>query len=51
VPEPASAFPNVNDRAAIKQTISGITRGAYVILGVGALALAGLIYGMFAVLS
>ncbi len=51
VPEPASAFPNVNDRAAIKQTISGITRGAYVILGVGVLALAGLIYGMFAVLS
>ncbi len=51
VPEPATAFPNVNDRAAIKQTIKGITRGAYVILGVGVLALAGLIYGVIGLLS
>jgi hypothetical protein len=46
VPEPDSAFPNVNDRSAIKQTIKEITRGAYAILGVGGLAFAGLIYGI-----
>ncbi|MDY6943848.1 MAG: sulfotransferase [Pseudomonadota bacterium] len=46
VPEPATAFPSVNDRAAIKETIKGITRGAYVILGVGALALTAVAYGL-----
>lgn len=46
VPEPASEFPNINDRAAIKATISGITRGAYVILGIGGLAAAALVYGI-----
>ena len=51
VPEPSSAFPNVNDRAAIKQTIKGMTRGAYVILGVGLLALFGLVYGVVSMLS
>ncbi|MCW8808922.1 MAG: hypothetical protein OQK79_12565 [Rhodanobacter sp.] len=44
VPVPASEFPNVNDRAAIKQTLAKLTRGAYVILGAGAAGAAGLIY-------
>lgn len=46
VPVPDTEFPNVNDRAAIKKTLRGMTRGAYVILGVGILASAGLIYGL-----
>ncbi|MES2405830.1 MAG: sulfotransferase family protein [Pseudomonadota bacterium] len=45
VPAPESEFPNVNDRAAIKKTIRDITKGAYVILGVGSVVLAGLVYG------
>ncbi|MHB1174573.1 MAG: sulfotransferase family protein [Sulfuriferula sp.] len=45
VPAPESEFPNVNDRAAIKKALNGMTRGAYVILGAGAAAVAGLIYG------
>lgn len=45
VPVPETDFPNVNDRAAIKKTLSSLTRGAYVILGAGALLLAGLVYG------
>jgi hypothetical protein len=32
VPEPSGEFPNLNDRAAIKQTIGGIIKGAYVML-------------------
>ncbi len=51
VPVPESAFPNVNDRAAIKKTLSKLTRGAYVILGVGAMAFAGLVYGAFRLFS
>lgn len=51
VPVPESAFPNVNDRAAIKKTLHELTRGAYVILGVGAAAFAGLIYGAFRLFS
>lgn len=35
VPVPDEPFPNVNDRAQIKTTIAGITRGAYRIVGVG----------------
>jgi hypothetical protein len=46
VPEPATEFPNVNDRAAIKQVIKGVTRVAYFVLGVAALFLSGLIYGL-----
>jgi hypothetical protein len=45
VPVPDTAFPNVNDRAAIKKVIGDITRGAYVIvagLAAGAALLAGL---------
>jgi hypothetical protein len=45
VPVPQLPFPNVNDRNAIKQTIRDITKGAYVILGIGSAALIGLIYG------
>ena len=44
VPVPDSEFPNVNDRAAIKKTLADMTRGAYVILGVGAAIATGLVY-------
>jgi len=47
VPVPDSKFPNVNDRAAIKKTLADMTRGAYVILGIGAAVVAGLAYGAF----
>lgn len=50
VSEPLGEFPNVNDRAAIKETISGMTRGAYVLLGLGAVLFAGLAYGIVRVL-
>lgn len=46
VPEPNGEFPNVNDRAAIKQVIKGMTRGAYVLLGLGSVLLAGIVYGI-----
>lgn len=42
---PNTEFPNVNDRREVKKTLREITRGAYVILGVGALILAGVTYG------
>ena len=42
---PATPFPNVNDRAAIKKVIANMTRGAYVIMAVGAIVLAALVYG------
>jgi hypothetical protein len=45
VPVPDEPFPNVNDRAAIKKTLRDLTRGAYAIIGFGAAALAGVIYG------
>jgi len=35
---PASAFPNVNDRAEVKKTIADFTKGAYIILGIGIVA-------------
>jgi hypothetical protein len=47
VPVPESKFPNVNDRIEIKKTVHEITRGAYVILGVGLTGFAGLAYGAF----
>ena len=47
VPVPESEFPNVNDRKAIKKTLSELTRGAYVILCIGSAAFAGLIYEAF----
>jgi hypothetical protein len=46
-PVPESKFPNVNDRPEIMKTIHEITRGAYVILGVGVAGFAGLAYGAF----
>ena len=45
VPVPETEFPNVNDRAAIKQVLRNMTRGAYVILAVAAMVLTGLVYG------
>lgn len=45
VPVPAGKFPNVNDRAEIKKVIAQMTRGAYFILGAGALVLALLVWG------
>lgn len=47
VPVPASEFPNVNDRAAIKKTLNEMTRGAYAILGLGAAASTGVLYELF----
>lgn len=47
VPVPESKFPNVNDRTAIKKTLHEITRGAYVILGIGLAGFASLAYGAF----
>ncbi|HTN98002.1 MAG TPA: sulfotransferase, partial [Nordella sp.] len=44
VPRPTGAFPNLNDRAAIKKVIADITRGAYVILA-GIAAAAALVAG------
>ena len=44
LPIPETDFPNVNDRAEIKKTIRGMVIGAYVILGVAALILLGIIY-------
>jgi hypothetical protein len=44
VPVPATEFPNVNDRKAFKKVLSGLTRGAYVILSAGAVVFAGLAY-------
>ena len=51
VPMPEAEFPNVNDRAAIKKTLNELTRGAYVILGIGAVALSGLFYGAVRIFS
>ncbi|MBF7729159.1 sulfotransferase family protein [Pseudomonas sp. N040] len=51
VPEPSTPFPNVNDRAAIKQSIGQMTRGAYGILGLAALAGAALLYGLLRLLQ
>lgn len=51
VPVPASEFPNVNDRAAIQTVIKGMTKGAYSILGLLGLTLAGAAYGLTRLLS
>jgi hypothetical protein len=44
VPVPDTPFPSVNDRAAIKQNIARMTRGAYAILAGSVALLAGLGY-------
>jgi hypothetical protein len=46
LPVPNTPFPNVNDRKQIKGFIAAMTKGAYVILGVGVLLLALLAYGL-----
>jgi hypothetical protein len=46
VPVPAGAFPNVNDRATMKRRIGKMTAAAHVIVGLGAVALAGIAYGV-----
>jgi hypothetical protein len=46
VPAPSTPFPNVNDRAQIKQTIAGIVRGAYTILAGLAALIALVLYGV-----
>ncbi len=43
---PETDFPNVNDRTEIKKTIADMTKGAYLFLTIGVLALAGIIYGL-----
>ena len=49
VPVLEDEFPNVNDREGIKKTIAGINKGAYVVLAIGALALAAIIYGLVSI--
>lgn len=44
VPVPATPFPNVNDRAEVKKTIADFTKGAYIILTIGAVLLAAIIF-------
>ena len=44
VPVPATAFPNVNNRADIKKVISSVKKAAYGILAAGATVAAGLFY-------
>ncbi|MHB8887121.1 MAG: sulfotransferase family protein [Methylovirgula sp.] len=51
VPVPAGAFPNVNDRGAIKKVIAGLTKGAYIILGLAGLAAAAALYAVVRALS
>jgi hypothetical protein len=46
VPAPKDPFPKVNDRAAIKKAIAGMTRGAYTILVGMALIAAAVIYSI-----
>jgi len=46
VPTPNGPFPNVNDRAEFQKIKRNIARGAYVILGVGAVIAAALAYGI-----
>lgn len=46
LPVPRTPFPNVNDRKEIKGFIAAMTKGAYVILGVGVLLLAALVWGL-----
>lgn len=43
---PKSPFPNVNDRNEIKKDIADMTKGAYFILGIAAIMVAGLLFGL-----
>jgi len=49
VPVLEDEFPNVNDREGIKKTIAGINKGAYMVLAIGALALAAIVYGFVSI--
>ena len=51
VPVPATPYPNVNSRAAFQKIKGELTKGAYVILALGAMAMAGLFYGVSRVLA
>lgn len=46
VPVPNTEFPNINDRADFQKIIGGMLRGAYMILGIGAVVAAAAIYGV-----
>jgi len=50
-PQPSTPFPNVNDRAQIKQEIRNIMKGAYVMLGGTIAAAALVIWGAVRLLS
>ena len=50
VPQPATKFPNMNDRAAIKKTIGDVIKGMYVVLAGYAVAAAVVIYGLYRLL-
>lgn len=51
VPVPDSEFPKVNDRAETKKRLVGMARGAYVILALGVVAVAGLVYAIVRIVS
>ncbi len=51
MPEPATPFPNVNDRAQIKKAIAGMTKGAYAILAGLGLAAAAIVAGAWYLLA
>jgi hypothetical protein len=51
VAQPAGPFPNLNDRAAIKQTIGNMIKGSYITLGAYSVAAAALIYGAYRLLA
>ena len=51
VPVPTSAFPNINDRAEFQKIKRGMAAGVYVILGLCAAAVAGLVYEAFRMFS
>ncbi len=50
LPPPATAFPNLNDRAAVKKAISGVIKGMYIVLGVYAIVVLAVIYGLYRLL-
>ena len=50
-PVPATPFPNVNDRAAFQKVKRGMAIGAYVILGLIAVAITGLAYAAARIFS
>jgi hypothetical protein len=51
VPEPSTPFPNVNDRAEIKGTITGFAIGAYLLLAAVAAFAIAVIYALSGIFS